>query len=61
MFSNEGWEHEPGSNLIGWAKTYGKSRIVYLQCGDDPVAYACPEFQQLLRNAILWVSAGQRE
>lgn len=61
MFSNEGWDHAPGSNLIGWAKTYGKSRIVYLQCGDDPVAYACPEFQQLLRNAIFWVSAGQRE
>ena len=56
MFSNEGWEHAPGSNLIGWTRSYGASRIVYLQCGDDPVAYACPEFQQLLRNAILWVS-----
>ena len=57
MFNNEGWQHAPGSNLIGWTKTYGKSRIVYLQCGDDPVAYANPQFRQLLANAIDWVAA----
>lgn len=56
MFNNEGWEHADGSNLIGWCKTHGKSRIVYLQCGDDPVAYANPHFQRLLSNAIGWVS-----
>ncbi len=56
MFDNEGWQHEPGSNLIGWTKTYGKSRIVYLQCGDDPEAYANPHFRQLLANAIGWVA-----
>jgi uncharacterized protein len=56
MFSNEGWEHPPGSNLIGWTRRHGASRIVYLQCGDDPVAYANPHFQRLIRNAIEWVS-----
>ncbi len=56
MFSNEGWEHPPGSPLIGWAKTRGNSRIVYLQCGDDPVAYANPHLRRLIRNAIYWVS-----
>jgi type 1 glutamine amidotransferase len=56
MFSNEGWTHPPGSNLIGWTRTLGRSRIVYLQCGDDPVAYANPHFQQLVANAIDWVS-----
>jgi hypothetical protein len=56
MFSNDGWTHSPGSNLIGWAKTRGRSRIVYLQCGDDPVAYASEPFRQLIRNAIHWVS-----
>ena len=55
MFDNEGWQHEPGSNLIGWTKTYGNSRIVYLQCGDDPEAYANPHFRKLLANAIEWV------
>ena len=57
MFDNEGWQHAPGSNLVGWTRTYGNSRIVYLQCGDDPVAYANPNFQKLLANAIEWVSA----
>jgi len=56
MFDNAGWEHPPGSNLIGWTRTEGKSRIVYLQSGDDPVAYANPHFQKLLANAIHWVS-----
>lgn len=56
MFDNEGWDHPPGSNLIGWAHTRGNSRIVYLQCGDDPVAYGNPQYRQLVRNAIFWVS-----
>lgn len=56
MFSNEGWSHPAGSNIIGWTKTYSKSRIVYLQCGDDPAAYANPHLQTLIRNAIEWVS-----
>ncbi|MGA0840207.1 MAG: ThuA domain-containing protein [Pseudomonadales bacterium] len=56
MFDNEGWAHASGSNLIGWTRTVGNSRIVYLQCGDDPVAYANPHFQRLLTNAIHWVS-----
>ena len=56
MFDNEGWQHAPGSNLVGWTKTVGKSRIVYLQCGDDAVAYANPAYRKLLANAIEWVS-----
>jgi len=56
MFSNEDWIHETGSNLIGWTKTYGASRIVYLQCGDGPGAYADPNFRRLIRNAVYWVS-----
>ena len=56
MFSNAGWQHEPGSNLIGWTKTVGRSRIVYLQCGDDPVAYGNVHFQRLIANAIRWVA-----
>ncbi|MEM1434211.1 MAG: ThuA domain-containing protein [Pseudomonadota bacterium] len=56
MFSNEGWSHPPGSALIGWCRELGPTRLVYLQCGDDPVAYANPHFQRLLTNAIHWVS-----
>ena len=57
MFSNDGWEHSPGSNLIGWVKHYRNSPIVYLQCGDDPRAYGNPQFRTLLANAIAWASS----
>ncbi len=57
MFDNTGWHHDAGSNLIGWTREVGKSRIVYLQCGDDPVAYANEPFRQLVNNAIRWVAA----
>lgn len=57
MFDNSGWEHDDGSNLIGWVKRYRNSPICYLQCGDDPVAWACPEFRMLLGNAIRWVAS----
>jgi len=59
MFNNDGWSHPPGHNLIGWTKTYANSRIVYLQCGDDPLAYANPHYRRLIRNAIHWVSGHQ--
>ena len=55
MFDNEGWEHPPGSNLVGWAKRYRNSPIVYLQGGDDPEAYASAEYRQLIVNAVRWV------
>ncbi len=57
MFSNDGWQHDRGSDLIGWAKHYRNSPIVYLQCGDDPKAYDNPHFRMLLGNAIAWVSS----
>lgn len=59
MFSNEGWAHESGSNLIGWTRQQGNSRIAYLQCGDGPSAYASPHFRRLLGNAIAWTATGR--
>ena len=59
MFSNDGWQHESGSNLVGWVKHYRNSPIVYLQCGDDPRAYDNPNFRTLLGNAIEWVSSAE--
>jgi len=52
--SNEGWEHGPGSNLVGWIKTYKNSPIVYLQFGDGPATYANETFRRILRQAINW-------
>ena len=53
-YSNTGWSHAPGSDLVGWTRTQGNSRIVYLQGGDDPTAYGNRNYQQLLGNAIRW-------
>lgn len=60
MFDNTGWEHDPGSNLIGWTRMQDASRIVYLQCGDDPVTYANPNYRMLIANAVNWVGGDPR-
>ena len=59
MYNNEDWQHPAGSSLVGWLKHYLNSPIVYLQGGDDPVAYHSVQYQQLLKNAINW--AGSQE
>jgi type 1 glutamine amidotransferase len=51
------WEHPPASDLIGWAKTAGRSPVVYLQPGDGPETFADPHFRRLLGNAIEWVAS----
>lgn len=56
MFDNEGWEHDDGSNLVGWVKSYGSSPIVYIQGGDDPGAYANQYYRQLVEQAIHWAA-----
>jgi len=59
MHSREGWSHPPGSNLVGWAKHWGNSPIVYLQGGDDADAMGNENFRRLLHNAVRWVSGGR--
>ena len=47
---------EPSSNpVIGWAKKYGKARIVTLQSGHDVPTFENPGFRKLLKQAIEWV------
>lgn len=55
--SRAGWAHPPGSALVGWAKHYRNSPIVYLQGGDDAAALADPHFRLLVHNAIRWVGS----
>ncbi|MBS0408574.1 MAG: ThuA domain-containing protein [Proteobacteria bacterium] len=54
MYSNEGWEHAPGSDLIGWTRKARNSPLVYLQPGDGPTTYADPNYRRLVANAIRW-------
>jgi type 1 glutamine amidotransferase len=47
---------EPSSNqVIGWAKKYGKARVVTLQSGHDIPTFENPNFRKLLRQSIEWV------
>lgn len=56
MFSNTGWNHRPESDLIAWEKPVGTGRLVYLQPGDGPAAYADPNLRRLIANALAYVS-----
>lgn len=48
---------EPSSTpVVGWAKTNGLSRWVYLQGGHDRNAWEHPAYRQLVEQAIHWVA-----
>ena len=53
-YTNEGWDHPDGSNLVGWVKHAGNSPVAYLQFGDGPAQYADPTYRSLINNAISW-------
>lgn len=57
LYSNEGWEHSDGSNLIGWVKRARRSPLVYLQPGDDEVTYSNAVYKKLVENAIRWAAS----
>jgi hypothetical protein len=56
LHSREGWSHPPGSNLVAWTHEVGRSRVVTILCGDGPQAYASPDLQGLLGNALRYVA-----
>ncbi len=48
---------EPESNpVIGWTKTYGAARVVYLESGHDHFAYENPNFRKEVAQAIQWAA-----
>lgn len=66
------WTWHPGSHVllttdtpqntkqICWAKTYAKSRVVYLQLGHGPDAFVNKNYQRLVAQSIRW-TAGRLE
>jgi len=46
------------NKLIGWAKTYGPARVVYLQSGHDHFAYENPNYRKIVSQAIRWAASG---
>ena len=48
---------EPESNkVIGWSKTYGNARVVFMESGHDHFAWDNPNFQKILDQAIHWTA-----
>ncbi len=48
---------EPTSErMIGWTKTYAKSKVCYFQSGHDRMAYANPNYRTLVIRAIRWTA-----
>ena len=54
MYSNKNWQHNEGSNIVGWTKSYENSAIVYLQFGDGPSSYKNENFRKLIKQSIEW-------
>lgn len=59
MFSNDGWQHEGGSDLIVWAKAHRSSPVAYVQSGDGPAAYDNRHVRRLIGNALVWAMSDQ--
>ncbi len=51
-----GTDHPESGAIIGWANDLGASKSIYLQLGHDRHAYANPNFQTLVKQAILWTA-----
>jgi type 1 glutamine amidotransferase len=49
-------DHPQCTETVAWTNKYNKSRIVYILFGHDNKAYINRAFQNLLSNAIEWVS-----
>ncbi|MGA9275928.1 ThuA domain-containing protein [Ilumatobacter sp.] len=56
-YSNEGWNHPPGSDLVAWTRQEGPSRIAYIQFGDGPETYADANYRRIIHNAIHWAAS----
>ncbi|MGB3771915.1 MAG: ThuA domain-containing protein [Rhodococcus sp. (in: high G+C Gram-positive bacteria)] len=52
----DGWTHPPGSQLVGWTKTNGRSRLVYLQPGDKAPTLSHPVYRRLVAEALRWAA-----
>lgn len=48
--------HPKSGKPLAWARTEGKSRLVYLQLGHDRAAYDNANYRQLVAQSIRWVA-----
>jgi hypothetical protein len=48
--------HPKSGKPLAWARTEGKSRVVYLQLGHGPSAFGNPNYRQLVAQSIRWTA-----
>lgn len=48
--------HPKSGKPLGWTRTEGKSRVVFLQLGHDHQAYENPNYRKLLAGAVRWAA-----
>lgn len=53
--------HEKSAKTLGWTRYEGNSRVVYLQLGHGPEAFADPNYRKLLAQSIQWTADKNRE
>lgn len=53
--------HAKSGKTLGWTRTEGKSRVVYLQSGHGPEAFENPNYRKLVAQSIRWASGKESE
>ena len=48
--------HPESESVAAWAHTYGQGRVVTIQPGHGPHAFADANYRRLVRNAIHWAA-----
>ncbi len=48
--------HPKSGKPLAWARQQGKSRVVFIQLGHGPEAFANPNYRQLLAQSIRWTA-----
>ncbi|HEY6169687.1 MAG TPA: ThuA domain-containing protein, partial [Verrucomicrobiae bacterium] len=48
--------HPRSGKPLGWTRTQGKSRVVYLQLGHGPSAFNNENYRKLLAQSIRWTA-----
>ncbi len=48
-------DHPDSGPVIGWAKMYKNTPLVYIQLGHDGLAYENPNYRKLVDQSIRWV------
>ncbi len=57
MFSRGAASHDPGANIVAWAKRARRSALTYLQCGDGPTTYCNRNYRRFVENALRWAAS----